>query len=206
MRAASTSFHAIGKLQLPQAIFLAALFLLVICQLLAPARLCAQVAPAATGSAWNLWAGGECSSFLPGYGPSNRLTGPTAYADWNLSSRLGVEGEARFLRFGGFSNELEDDYLIGPRVVLLHRGKLRPYAKGLIGIGQSTFPFTIGTGRYLALAPGAGLDYRLSGRIMLRGDYEYQFWPTAPGVEGEPSNGLRPNGFSVGLAYRILGR
>jgi hypothetical protein len=34
-------------------------------------------------------------------------------------------------------------------------------------------------------------------------DYEYQFWPSAPGG-GLPTHGLTPNGFSFGASYRIF--
>jgi hypothetical protein len=42
--------------------------------------------------------------------------------------------------------------------------------------------------------------------MALRAEYEYQLWPSAPGVGGEPSNGMKPNGFSVGFAYKPFGR
>jgi len=180
--------------------------LLAACLLLSSTRLSAQVAPAAYGSAMNLWAGAEYSNFLPDFGPPNRLTGIGAYADLNLTSRWGVEGEARFLRFNGFYGEAQDNYLIGPKIKVIQLRKLQPYAKALVGIGQNDFPFSIGTGRYFAVAPGAGVDYRLSGRIALRAEYEYQIWPFAPGIAGEPSNGMKPNGFSAGIAFKMFGR
>lgn len=185
---------------------LAAAWLLGACVLGLPARLFAQVAPSAYASAGRLWAGAEYSNFAPDFGPSKRISGVAAYADWNLNGRLGVEGEARFLRFNGFSGESQDNYLIGPKIKVIQLGKLKPYAKILIGIGQDHFPFAIGTGRYFALAPGAGVEYRSSRRIIFRVEYEYQFWPSAPGIQGEPSNGMRPNGLSVGVAYRLFDR
>jgi opacity protein-like surface antigen len=162
--------------------------------------------PAARGSGNNIWAGAEYSSFLPDFGPSQRISGVGAYADWNVTSRLGIEGEVRFLHFGGFGGESQDNYLAGPKVTVLRRGKFIPYAKVLAGIAQCNFPYQIGTGRYLALAPGGGLDYRLSHRVALRAEYEYQLWPSAPGISGEPSHGLTPSGFSVGFSYRLFGK
>ncbi|MGP8251160.1 MAG: outer membrane beta-barrel protein [Terracidiphilus sp.] len=206
MPEARADFHATRKRLVHPAACLPASFLLASCLLLSPGRLSSQVVPAAHGSSDNIWAGAEYSNYLPDFGPSQRITGIGAYADWNVTSRLGIEGEVRFLRFGGFSGESQDNYLAGPRITLLHRGKLVLYAKVLAGIAQNEFPFTIGTGRYLALAPGGGLDYRLSQRVALRGEFEYQLWPSAPGVSGEPSNGMKPNGFSVGFAYRLFGK
>jgi opacity protein-like surface antigen len=61
------------------------------------------------------------------------------------------------------------------------------------------------------VALGGGVDYRLSRRIYVRGEYEYQMWP---GFVGPPDpqpiplqnrpNGLTPNGFAVGASYRIF--
>jgi opacity protein-like surface antigen len=206
MAEARTDFHATRKLLVPPATSLAASFLLAACLLLSPGRLSSQVVPAARGASDNIWAGAEYSSFLPDFGPSQRITGVGAFVDWNKTPRLGVEAEVRFLRFGGFSGESQDSYLAGPKITLLRRGRLVPYAKFLLGIGQNDFPFKIGTGKYLALAPGGGLDYRFSHRLALRGEYEYQLWPSAPGVKGYPSNGMKPNGFSVGFAYRLFGK
>ena len=63
-------------------------------------------------------------------------------------------------------------------------------------------------------APGGTLDYRLTHRLIIRGDYEYQLWPSFAGPPSYNSttgtlnpntSGLTPNGFSVGIMYRILG-
>ncbi|MGD0912881.1 MAG: hypothetical protein ABR928_13365 [Terracidiphilus sp.] len=199
-------YHAILKILVPPANCLAVSVLLAWCLILSPSRLSSQVVPAGRGAGDILWVGAEYSNFLPDFGPAQRISGFGAYADWNLSPRLGVEGEMRFLPFGGFSGESQDTYMAGPRIALLQRGKFVPYAKCLAGLAQNDFPFKIGTGRYFAIAPGGGVDYRLFGRIALRADYEYQLWPTAPGISGEPSNGMKPNGFSAGFAYRIFGR
>lgn len=147
--------------------------------------------------------GGEYSNFLADYGPPDRLSGFGVYADWNVGLRWGFEAEARFLLLNGFNGEAQDHYLIGPRFQLMRRGKLRPYAKLLAGLAQNNFPAPVTTGRYIAIAPGGGVDYRIRRRIALRAEYEYQFWPAAPDFVGYPSNGMNPNGFSAGFAYRV---
>ena len=44
--------------------------------------------------------------------------------------------------------------------------------------------------------------YRLSPRFLVRADYEYQMWPGYVGVKGQ--HGLTPNGFTVGVSYRLF--
>jgi opacity protein-like surface antigen len=114
-----------------------------------------------------------------------------------------VEAEARFLRFNSFYGETEDNYLAGPRYTVRKFGKLEPYAKFLVGIGEIQYPFQIGSGTYLALAPGGGVTYRLSRRWAVRGEYEYQFWPGSPGFANEPAHELTPSGFHAGIAFRL---
>lgn len=172
--------------------------------LLTRAVVWAQAAPAVLGGDHTIWAGAEYSNFKPDFGPPQRLSGIGTYVDLNWSSRWSAEGEMRFLRFGGFNGEAEDSYLAGPKISLFRRGRFKPYAKFLVGAGVIDFPYKIGNGSYFAFAPGGGIDYRVTRRIALRAEYEYQFWPSAPGIVGEPSNGLRPNGFSAGFAYRIF--
>ena len=147
--------------------------------------------------------GVEYSNFTPDFGPPDRLTGIGAYVDFNWNSRYAIEGETRFLRFNGFNGEYEDNYLAGPKISVFRHGKFRPYAKVLFGVGRINFPYEIGNGSYFAIAPGGGLEYRVARRIILRAEYEYQYWPAAPGIAGEPSNGLKPNGFNAGFASRI---
>jgi len=180
---------------------------------LLPAALFGQAAPAVRGGVPPLWAGGYYSNFnadlnrdfYSDFGADrspSRLSGLGVYVDWNLFGKLGAEGEARWLRFDQHLGTHEDNYLVGPRYSFRH-GKYVPYVKFLLGAGELNFPSGAGHGGYLAMVPGGGLDYRLSRRFVVRGDYEYQFWPKAPGGD-LPTHGLTPNGFSVGLGYRVF--
>jgi opacity protein-like surface antigen len=164
----------------------------------------AQVVPSAYGPRHSLWVGGEYSNMKASfpYQTGQRLWGIGAFADLNVTGHLGVEAEARFLRFNSFYGETEDNYLAGPRYVFGKFGKFQPCAKFLVGIGKIQYPFTIGSGAYLALAPGGGVSYRFSPRWAIRGEYEYQFWPDSPGFTNEPAHQLTPNGFNVGIAFR----
>jgi hypothetical protein len=170
--------------------------------LLLPGSLFAQAKPALGGAIPPLSAGGYFSNFRSDYTP-NRLSGAGVYVDWNLFGRMGVEGEARWLRFNQQLGCYEDNYLAGPRYSRRY-GKFVPYVKFMLGAGELEFPDEEGHGGYFAMAPGGGLDYRLNRKVTLRlVDYEYQFWPSAPGG-GLPTHGLTPNGFSFGASYRIF--
>ena len=182
--------------------------LLGITLLLIPLSGFAQVAPSTTGGGFSLSAGAEYSNFQPDWGP-NRLGGVAAFADADhiFLRRLGVEGEGRWLIFNQFHGEHESNYLLGPRYRFYRLNKFSFYAKFLMGAGLITYPSDIGHGSYFAYAPGGTVEYRLSRRFIVRGDYEYQIWPSAPGVVftfPNPSNGLTPNGFSGGIAYKIF--
>ncbi|AXC10469.1 hypothetical protein ACPOL_1119 [Acidisarcina polymorpha] len=169
---------------------------------LLPACMMGQAAPAMRGGIPALSVGGYYSNFHPDYS-TPRLGGVGIYADWSLLGKLGVEGEARWLRFNQFLGSYEDNYLVGPRYARRY-GKFVPYVKFMLGAGELEFPNNQGHGGYFALAPGGGLDYRFNRHVTIRAiDYEYQFWPSAPGG-GLPTHGLTPNGFSFGAAYRIF--
>jgi hypothetical protein len=165
----------------------------------------AQVAPSARGGNSSLWVGGEFSSFNPDYDPASRVIGPGVFVDFNLTPKLGVEGEARWMRWNGAAGETNSDYLGGVKYRIFKIQKLSISAKFLAGGVWIKYPLDIGTGSYFAYTPGVIGDYRLSRRFSVRGDYEYQFLPSAPGFVGMESHGLSPNGFSVGVAYRLLG-
>jgi opacity protein-like surface antigen len=169
------------------------------------APLQAQAAPAAYRTPHLLWVGAEFSDVRASfpYQSNQRLSGVGAFVDFKLNGHVGLEGDARFLSFGGFENSTESSYLAGPKAYLFARGKFQPYGKLLLGVGKIHYPFEIGDASYFALAPGVGSNYRLSRRWMLRAEYEYQMWLNSPGFANEPNHSLTPNGFHVGVAYRV---
>jgi len=182
--------------------------LLGIALLLTPAFAFAQVAPATRGGGPDIWVGAEYSNFQPDYGP-NRMGGIAIFGDVNhvILRNLGLEGEARWLHFNQFAGETEANYLGGPRYRVWRFHGLSLYGKFLLGGGLITYPNKIGNGSYFAYVPGGTAEYRLNRRWIVRGDYEYQLWPSAPGLEltfPQPSNGLTPNGFSVGVSYKVF--
>lgn len=200
---------------------------LVFSLLLLPAALLAQNPESAVGGGASIWAGAEGSSFNPDYSChsnspfscGNQLVGPGAFFDFNLHPRWGIEGEARWLHWNGIGSQVESNYLGGGRYRLKRFHRVDIWGKLLVGGGWITTPNypQVGSlkGSYFVYAPGATLDYRLTHRLSLRGDYEYQIWPsfagpptynTSTGALIEHNSGLTPNGFSVGIAYRILGQ
>jgi hypothetical protein len=157
----------------------------------------AQVAPSATRNSLTLTAGATVSVFKPDYVP-NKLGGIGAYVDLNIFHGIGVEAEGRWQRYNKFEGVSQDNYLIGPRYQFRRIWRVRPYAKGLVGFTNMNFQQNIGTGRFTTLAFGGGADLRVTRRISLRGDAEYQIWPDFLG------GSLKPYGASLGIGYRIF--
>ncbi|MFP5229274.1 MAG: outer membrane beta-barrel protein [Acidobacteriota bacterium] len=199
----------------------------IIILLLFPAALLAQSPQSAVGGTSSLWAGAEMSSFNPDYscnsntplGCQNQLLGPTAFFDFNARPKWGVEGEARWLHWDGNGGQIESNYLGGGRYRVLRFGRLDAWLKLLAGAGLITTPGFPAAGSlkgsYFAWVPGGTLEYHLTQRIALRGDYEYQIWPSFAGPPSynptsgtlvQHAHGLSPNGFSVGVSYRFLGQ
>lgn len=165
----------------------------------------AQVAPSVQGGNSTLWAGAEFSSFDSDYANSKRLLGIGVLVDYNVTQRFGVEAEGRWMKWNAVGQQSQYDYLVGGKARLIQFHRFSGNAKFLVGGVWITYPYGVGTGSYFALAPGGYGEYRISRRFAVRGDYEYQFIPSAPGFQGLPSHGLNPNGFSAGVTYRILG-
>jgi len=197
------------------------LFFLLACAVLAASPLRAQVAPAAIGGESRLWVGAEYANFSPDWAPPlaqfpgvvappgiTRLPGATVYVDIGPRRRFGLEGEARFFTFTKPGGLTEKSYLGGVYYTAYRRGKLSLDVKFLVGGGLITYSPApeVGYGSYFVYVPGGNLSYRIARKWKARVDYEYQLMPSAPGnlfIPGLPS-GLKPNGFSAGVAYRIF--
>ena len=171
-----------------------------------------QAQAAATGPGSYVSVGGMGSFFHEDYG-QQYIYGAGAFVDINPTWRYGIEGEARFLRYGtdqaivqnGNSSQLtEDHYLIGPRVAL-RPGPLRPYVKFLVGAGHVVLPYNYAQGNIFAVVPGGGVDYLLGDRWAVRADFEYQLWQdaTVSGGSGSYPITLRPYGVCAGISFRI---
>ena len=157
-----------------------------------------QAAPSALRSPLTLTVGGMASIFDVNYVPA-KIGGIGAYADLTVFHGVGVEAEGRWQRFHEPYGISQDNYLIGPRVQVLHLWKARPYVKVLGGFSNMNFGSGIGSGRFTTVAFGGGVDLRLTRRISVRAvDAEYQWWPDFLGTR------LNPYGLSAGVSYRIF--
>ena len=122
--------------------------------------------------------------------------GITAYADVDLRPHLGAEAEFHSIFDGGGSQMTERTYLLGARYRRSY-GPFAPYVKGMFGLGQLKYPQVLTTFDYWLFAGGAGADFRLTDRICLRGEYEYQRWT------GFPNGGLHPQLVTFAIAYHF---
>ena len=182
--------------------------ILILTFLLASGAAFAQVAPSVRGGNSTLWVGGEFGSFNSDYDPITRIVGPGVDFDYNFTQKIGVVGEARWLHWNGHDSQTQSDYLGGGKYSFFRFHRFTFNAKFLVGGVWVKYPVKAtggSTGSYFAYAPGASVDYRVSRRFSVFGAYEYQILPSAPGFADQPSHGLTPNGFSVGVNYRILG-
>ena len=165
--------------------------------LCAVGRAVAQASPTATGPGTSIRIGGGVSGFEADYG-KRTLGGAVAWTDVNPIWRVGVEGEARWLRLHEDEQTSETTYLVGPRVSIFP-GKIEPYVKAMVGAGMFSYPFGYGHGTYLAVAAGAGVDLHLGNRWRVRAiDVEYQRWPEFT------FGALSPYGVSAGISYTIV--
>jgi opacity protein-like surface antigen len=173
----------------------------------------AQVVPSATRGHVSITVGGMASIFQPDYAGNdfreaapNRLYGVGAYVDVKFNRWVQLEAEGRWLRFNEFEDIYQDNYLIGERLPL-HRFKFMgatPYVKALGGFSKMNFENNVAWGRYADFAFGGGVDFKVTKRISVRGDFESQIWPSWPGIPGVANSSLYPYGGSVGVGYRIF--
>jgi opacity protein-like surface antigen len=201
-------------------LFIIALFLL-------PTALIAQSSESAIGGEATISAGVEMSSFNPDWGCGNsaplgcayELYGPTAVFNFDLHQKYGIEGEARWLHWGGYGGMIQSSYVASPRYRLYRVQRFSLWGK--VGLGGAWFTSpnypAAGSlkGSYFIYQPGATASYRLTHVISVRADYEYQIWPSFVGPPSyDPSqgkvvqhaSGLTPNGLSFGVVYRFLGQ
>ena len=182
----------------------------------------AQSSPSAEGHSLPVWVGGAISWFNPDYGCSSsspfscgghQLIGPTIYAELPhlFINRIGVASEFRFMHWNGPAAGLnEDTYLFGPQVRVWSFGRVDLNGKFLIGNGHISIPDNgVGQGNYLVYAPVFGAVYRATPRLSVRLEYEYQMWPSFQGMATSftsGTGGITPNGFTVGVNYRLFPR
>ncbi len=167
-----------------------------------------QVAPDANALSIPLTVGVGYSSYATDW--SGRLEGPTLWVDWKLDRGpafihgLGLEMEARDLNYGRSVPKLRMDTLSGGAVYTFpHLHRFNPYVKFLIGYGS--IDFEVAQPNYshdtrTVYTPAGGLDYRVFRNVIVRGNYDYQFWPDLFN-----HHALNPTGLTVGVSYDLGG-
>lgn len=134
------------------------------------------------------------------YADGAKLLGVGTFVDARFSKWVQVEAEGRWLRWNTTgSGETMDNYLIGLRAPIKEFHTTRIYGKALFGLGKMTFPYNYGYGSFSDFAFGGTVEHDLSRKIIVRGDFEYQYWPVWLN-----NSSLSPYGASVGIGYRIF--
>ena len=176
----------------------AVLMTLLLAALLGTARTAsAQVVFAGDKGGININVGATGSGYEVQYG-EQKLLGVAGLVDVDTKRHFGIEAEGRFLMFHN-PDQLQARTYVGGARYHFDMGRFQVYGKGLVGVGQFTFPYNYAHGNYLVIAPGAGVDYRLTRRISARlADFEYQVWPQF--TYGSMSS----YGVSVGVRYRVF--
>ncbi len=178
-----------------------------------------QALPTATRPA-DLQVGGGFTWAHSDYVP-NDIGGFAAYADYDLRGHYGIEANFHRVRDPNSdalvpSNHFsETTYEVGGRYLRHYdRGRLAPYAKVLYGRGMVNFPahelivpggleIYIDNIAYNLVALGGGADYRLTNRVNVRADFEFQHWLAH---DNELPSGLSPYLFTFGAAYHFPSR
>ena len=162
----------------------------------------AQASPTAS-RAGDLQIGGGFSTAASDYG--KRFNGVNAYADFDFREHIGIEANFHFVQAGNGNPLYEKTYEIGGRY-LRHYGPAAPYVKALVGRGVFNFPacplpasqsVACANLAYNIFALGAGTDVHVRPWLNVRGDFEYQNWPSFP------PTGLTPLVVSIGAAYHF---
>jgi opacity protein-like surface antigen len=174
----------------------------------AASRARAQVTYSAREGKLPFTVGFGVADFSDDWGIKNpRQVGLTIWADWripHLPSKLdglGIEFEGRDINYATPSylpGHRMTTGLIGPMYQWRRQGRIRPYAKYLMGLGNLDFPNSTNYQQdtRAIFAPGGGVDVRMWNRFSVRGEYEYQFWHAIFGPRD-----LTPQGFTVGVVY-----
>ncbi len=153
----------------------------------------AQARPTAT-RAGDLQVGGGVISADSDY--DGRFKGFFGYASFDFRRHLGAELEIHQIYSSDGQQIHERTYEAGLRY-RRNYGRLAPYAKIMGGRGVFNFPFNQANLAYNLAAIGGGLDYNLTRRINLRGEFEYQRWFDFQ------ANQLTPSLISIGAAYHF---
>ena len=165
-----------------------------------------QVAPAVKIGGLPLGIGGGLSDYSLDWGPGRRMIGASAWADYNIFHGVGIEAEGTtiFADRPAVLPRMRQDTIKGGLIYRAHPLLgIRPYVKGLVGLGSLDFPsrnpfYTHDT--FTMYAIGGGAEYKIWKTLYARVDYEYQWWPQVLSPKT-----LDPNGYTFGATYYLRG-
>lgn len=160
------------------------------------AAMSGQAIPTATRPA-DIQVGAGFSTAKPDYEHAN-FPGFFLYADVDPRAHWGLEAEYHQVS-GGAAQSSQRTIEIGGRY-FRNYGAFSPFAKGMYGRGQFTYPFGYTVIWYNMFAGGVGVDYKATRYIHARVEYEFQKWLSFP------NGGLQPQLLSIGVAYHFDGK
>jgi hypothetical protein len=165
----------------------------------------AQVAPAGHQGTLKLSVGVIGSGDTFQQEGQRKMLGVGAFVDGETTGHFGIEAEGRWVEFNQTANVHAETYSIGGRYHLDFGPRWQPYAKGLVGFANFTYPYNYAQGsRDLIVTAGGGVDFRCSRRITLRlADFEFQDWPNFQFTSTASGNMTSLNA-SVGLKVHIF--
>ena len=174
--------------------------------LFAGSSLTAQVAPAARVGGLPIGFGVGMSGYLLDYGPGRWMEGPVAWASVGVFHGAGVDFSARTIYINlppELSRMQQSTFLLGGYYEARPFWHIRPFARYAGGIGLIEFPsrnplYTRDT--FTVYAPSGGVEIPIVDRVVVRAEYEYQFWHKYHGP-----NDLTPQGVTLGVKYYVRG-
>jgi opacity protein-like surface antigen len=165
----------------------------------------AQVAPSARVGGLPIGIGVGMSSYALDYS-GGRMEGPVIRASVGLFHGVGIDGSARSLFMftpSDLTRMQQSTFLAGAFYEAKPFFHVRPFARFGGGIGVIEFPSAdpkYTRDKFTVYAPGGGAEYPITGKVYLRGEYEYQFWQKFQGPHD-----LNPNGVTLGVTYYVRG-
>jgi hypothetical protein len=177
----------------------------------------AQTSPTASTSNSPFVVGVGLSAYNPAW-ISGHILGGTLWIDyspnqlpWYLRG-LGIEAEARDLNYDRSARVWpglrQDTAMGGPMYACPYFSNLHPYAKFLVGYGNTDYESLTHVRHHdsrTITAKGGGVDWRAYRGMWLRVDYEYQIWPDFFHNPGNkvPAGTLNSQGFTIGATFHF---
>ena len=153
-----------------------------------------QAIPTASTSG-GLFVGGGYIRANPDYSPAT-FQGLSLFGTADLLENFGVEANFHHIWGPASTSITETTYEVGLRA-RTHVGPVVPFFEILTGLGSFKYQRSFQNGTYGMFAGGGGVEYSFTGRLLVRGEYEYQKW------DHFPPRGLQPNLATICVGYRL---